>query len=273
MQLLKIFVHIYFRRRIFLRRFYLQCYTSIRMTDPIPTPAPENHIQFFMLSAHEMRTYLTATKWILSIIQKGDAGSVTTEQQGLLLKALDSNEHLLTLLNKVLTVLRTNQSIEEEPIVVFDLAEMIQDTVSLFSTEAQGKNISISFSVPGIVLFHGKKEKIGSVFHNLIENAIKYSSPFKTIEVILEKRDTEIHFTVKNSGPSIPASDQSHIFQEFYRASNTEKTVNGFGLGLYAVKQIVEAHNGSVQFSSINNETVFSVTLPFTSSQNSRSTV
>jgi len=102
----------------------------------------------------------------------------------------------------------------------------------------------------------------------LIENAVKYGEPNTTIVLTLTQTAQTATFSVTNNGITIPQSEHGHIFQKFYRAQNVTEETKGFGVGLYAVKQIVESAGGNISFESANNKTTFTVVLPRTHSQN-----
>jgi signal transduction histidine kinase len=216
-----------------------------------------------MASSHEMRTYITAIKWILSMMQKGDLGSLNTEQMEMISKAKDSNDRMLVIIEKILNTLRSNKIAEDEQKTNFNILGLIQETISLhqIGASAKGVNIVSSFNT-GEIIFNGKKSKIYSLLHNLIENAIKYSDPNSTVEIVCEKKSDEIVMSIKNTGKTIPMEEQSHIFERFFRGSNAEGGRHGFGIGLYTAKEAVASHGGTITFSSQNNQTIFTIKMP-----------
>ena len=87
------------------------------------------------------------------------------------------------------------------------------------------------------------------MFFNLIENALKYGeAERREIVVGAERRGAEfIEVTVTDNGPGIPAADQPHVFERFYRVrKDRSRAVGGTGLGLSIVKHVVLAHGGQV---------------------------
>jgi len=86
---------------------------------------------------------------------------------------------------------------------------------------------------------------------NLLENALKYSQPDTAVVVRMGRQEGSPFIEVIDQGLGIPASDQQRIFEKFYRAANArESNVHGTGIGLALVKGIMEAHGGSVSFTS-----------------------
>jgi two-component system sensor histidine kinase KdpD len=104
---------------------------------------------------------------------------------------------------------------------------------------------------------------IRSALAQLVDNAIKYSTPGSLIDVGVETRDTEALMTMRNRGLVIAPADRERIFERFYRAPEAQRGSAGTGLGLSIVKRIVEAHHGRVWVeSNVEHGTVFSLALP-----------
>ncbi len=98
---------------------------------------------------------------------------------------------------------------------------------------------------------------------NLIGNAVKYTPPGGEITVKAEVHGDQMILHVSDTGPGIPPSDQLHIFDKFYRASNVPKGVGGSGLGLAIVKSIVDNHQGRIWVELVLGQgTTFIVVLP-----------
>ncbi len=93
-----------------------------------------------------------------------------------------------------------------------------------------------------------------TVMNNLLSNAVKYGSKHPEIHVTLFL-DTLLRIEVEDNGPGISKEDQKHIFDKFYRGKESKsRVIRGLGLGLYYVKQIVEAHGGSVDLGSCSEK-------------------
>jgi two-component system phosphate regulon sensor histidine kinase PhoR len=100
--------------------------------------------------------------------------------------------------------------------------------------------------------------------HNLLDNAVKFSSEQSNVDVILEQHAEEYRLDIKDEGIGIPIEEQERIFEKFYRGVGTSHhAASGTGLGLAIVRQIVHAHGGTVQVeSSPDNGSKFRVVLP-----------
>ncbi|MGH7670691.1 MAG: sensor histidine kinase, partial [Gemmatimonadaceae bacterium] len=88
------------------------------------------------------------------------------------------------------------------------------------------------------------------VLVNLLENALKYSPPAEPIDVMVQRRDDRLEFTVADRGPGIPTAERDRVFTPFYRPPNTPPDVGGAGLGLAIARRLAEAQQGTVRVES-----------------------
>lgn len=105
---------------------------------------------------------------------------------------------------------------------------------------------------------------MNNIVINLLENAIKYSGEEPVIRVNAGIDDNGLSFSISDNGIGIPASEQSHIFEPFFRSKNDYvASLPGMGLGLSYVKMAVEAHRGTVDvLSKPNYGTTITVKIP-----------
>ncbi len=108
----------------------------------------------------------------------------------------------------------------------------------------------------------GDEQLLHHILINLLSNAVKYSPPESTVRLELLREGDEAVLRVCDEGIGIPLEDQAHLFEAFYRASNTQK-IKGTGLGLAIVKESVLVHGGTITCESVPGEgTIFTVRLP-----------
>ena len=100
---------------------------------------------------------------------------------------------------------------------------------------------------------------------NLVSNAIKYGEPASHIRVRCSREHEEVSIKVHNLGRPIAPEEIARLFDPYYRASNTENSTTGWGLGLAFVKRIAEKHGGSVRAESQPSGTQFEIRLPASS--------
>lgn len=105
-------------------------------------------------------------------------------------------------------------------------------------------------------------ELLYQVFENLLSNAVKYSKDGKQVDFKLTFEDSKLHAVISDKGIGIPKSEQSQLFDRFFRAKNVG-IVEGSGLGLSIVKKCLEVLDGDISFESeVDKGTVFRVTIP-----------
>ena len=127
-----------------------------------------------------------------------------------------------------------------------------------------GYKINLSISSESIPKLKIDQAAFTQVIMNLVDNAIKFSEKLKDIHIKLKKEEDVVHIAVQDCGIGIKKNDMKKIFERFYRGEN-EKIHNtkGSGLGLTLVKQIVEAHNGTIQVESeFGRGSVFTILFP-----------
>ena len=107
-------------------------------------------------------------------------------------------------------------------------------------------------------------DKIRQVVQNMIDNAIYYSKPATTIDIMLAKAGKNIVFSVKDTGIGVPESEKSGLFSKFFRASNArKKRPDGTGVGLFLARKVVLAHGGDIIFWSKETKgSIFGFRLP-----------
>lgn len=123
-------------------------------------------------------------------------------------------------------------------------------------------NIQIQFDTCEVGSQYIDEDLIRHIFQNLLTNAIKYSHPDSIVKARLDCQPDALIITVQDHGIGIPLENQKNLFKSFHRADNVG-TIQGTGLGLSIVKHAVEAHGGTIDFTSIEGEgTTFVVKLP-----------
>jgi signal transduction histidine kinase len=101
-----------------------------------------------------------------------------------------------------------------------------------------------------------------NVLNNLLSNAVKYSPEHSNVHFTLQYLPGEIRYTVADSGIGIPAEEQPHLFERFFRASNTEG-IGGTGLGLSIVKRYLDLMGGRIDVRSQPGQgTTFTISIP-----------
>lgn len=218
------------------------------------------------ISAHQLRTSLSAMKWILKMFLDGDFGVLTAEQNNFMKKAFESDDRMIRLVNEMLSINHAEDTLESMHMESTDIVKLLDEVVFDFTGESYKKGIELIFLKPDHQLNNAivDSEKIRVVFQNLIENAIKYSNKGGHVFINIADKDGGILVSVRDTGIGIDAADQASIFGKFFRAPNAKKQdVVGSGLGLYTTARIMERHKGRIWFESKPNEgTTFFVQIP-----------
>jgi two-component system phosphate regulon sensor histidine kinase PhoR len=116
----------------------------------------------------------------------------------------------------------------------------------------------------------GDDKALAQMATNIIDNAIKYTSPLGTVTVTIKAEKDCVEFSVQDDGLGIDLDDQQRIFERFYRVDKARsKSLGGTGLGLAIVKHIVQSHRGTLNLKSVINQgSTFTITLPLSDTKN-----
>jgi len=227
--------------------------------------------EFITIAAHQLRTPLSAIKWVIKMVLDGDAGSLNTDQAELLKKGYKSNERIITLVNDMLNVSRIEEGRFGYAMQKNDLTKVLDNILEALSGNISKKSIKLTVDKDSdFPLLNIDTKKMTLVFQNLIENAIKYSPDHGKINIKMRRDGKFVKIMVKDNGIGIPENDKEKLFSKFYRAENALRLqTEGSGLGLFIVKNIVKKHGGDINFESEEGVgTKFIITLPIEFSPN-----
>jgi len=225
----------------------------------------EEKKEFVSTVAHQLRTPLSAIKWTLDMLLQDDSSKLSNDQRSLLMKAYESNERIINLIQDMLGAEKAEARADNFAPVEISLADLVGNIIPDFQSGMENKNIKIEIqSEKNMPRVKVDPQKIRAVFQNLIENAMKYSKPGGVIKINMEKKNDKFKVSVADQGIGIPPKEQDNIFKKFFRAQNAISTdPGGSGLGLFIVKSIIERHGGTIEFKSQENiGTTFTFYLP-----------
>ncbi|MCE1254025.1 MAG: PAS domain-containing sensor histidine kinase [Anaerolineae bacterium] len=218
--------------------------------------------EFINRASHELRTPLTGAILMSELIDMGGDEAEIKEYWGHLKGELQRQRNLV---ERLLTVGRLETgSLKLNP-EAMDLQPVLIESQNAVYPQAKIAMVNIESNVsehlPQVI---GDRSGLEQVFTNLLNNAIKFSKEGGSVNVHCEIKDRGVSVFVQDSGVGIPAADQPHLFEGFFRAQNAiEKGIPGSGVGLYIVKSIVEELGGKVGVTSkLNEGTTFEVWLP-----------
>lgn len=201
-------------------------------------------------ASHELRTPLaTMRSEIESIIHGYEIQDGIRECIGSILEEAENLSHIVEGLFSLARLDAGEAKLHNE---TFDLAELTRSTLEQMQLLAHEKNILVTVSANTLTLISGDSYRIKQVIVNLIDNAIKYTLPSGMIDIAVSSTTKSAFFTIKDNGIGISSEELPHIFERFYRSSNTRmQNIHGAGLGLSIIAAICQAHGGSVSATSI----------------------
>ncbi len=209
---------------------------------------------------HEFKTPVS-TIWAASsgLLESGGLSSMQAELLTLVDEQSRKLNDLASRLLRTAKLDRADFQPKRKPVLLSVIVNsVIQDL------EPQQSRERIRVKLPGEeVVALGDPSLVGAAVTQLVDNALKYSTPDSAIHISFGGDDGEATITVHSTGVVIQQADRERIFERFFRAEHTEHGPTGTGLGLSIVKRIVEAHHGRVWVDS-NPErgTAFSIGLP-----------
>ncbi|MGD6842552.1 sensor histidine kinase [Bacillus infantis] len=173
----------------------------------------------------------------------------------------DESKRLSHLTKQLLVMTSLDQKAYPMKVSEVRADEQIKQAIRRYQWLIEEKEIEVSYNLEHCV-FKYDAELMANVWDNLMTNAIKYSSPGDSMWIGLEKRETNLVITFKDTGAGMSQQEMDQIFDRFYRVDSARKK-GGTGLGLSIVKQIIDLHNGNISVASkLGEGTVFTITLP-----------
>lgn len=144
-----------------------------------------------------------------------------------------------------------------------NLTLLLQQVIAKFENKADQKQIKIHMDRIDEVILEVNPTLLALIFSNLIDNAVKYSKADTTVSISLFQEDNKLHLLVEDEGIGIEREHLDKISDRFYRVdSSRNKKIEGFGLGLFIVKHILDLHDGAMQiFSEPDKGTTFHIVL------------
>ncbi|MFC1657778.1 sensor histidine kinase [Candidatus Omnitrophota bacterium] len=219
---------------------------------------------FVSAVSHELRTPLTSIKGYAAILLSKNLGEIPEPIKERLERINRHSDELVHMVNDLLDISR----LESGRIVMkkqsCNLKGLVEGIMELLSVQIKQKDIAFSAEIPAQLRVLVDKSQIERVFVNLIGNAVKFTPEKGKIALTARPTDNFVQVDISDSGIGIPKEAQETIFEEFYRVDNSiNEQVKGTGLGLSLVKNIIEAHQGSIWIKSETDAgSTFSFLLP-----------
>jgi signal transduction histidine kinase len=200
---------------------------------------------FLGMVSHDLKAPLVAIESYLQVILGGFAGEITVEQREMLSRSSHRIGELLNLISDLLDVSRIESGQIAKEFKLMSLPEVIEGSLEDIQALASEKGVRLQVECPEeLPVIRAAPHRLRQVMNNLLVNAIKFTPAGGLITLGVENKGDCLQIDVVDTGVGIPAADLPHVFDEFFRGRDVERT--GAGLGLSICKKIVEAHGGKI---------------------------
>jgi heavy metal sensor kinase len=211
--------------------------------------------RFVADASHELKTPLTILKGEVDVLRQQPR--TVEEYQDFLTSASEELERVSQIMQNLLLLARADSGrpIRMEKVrldeIVLGMVERLQSFAKQGQVQISVKMDQSISAAPDALLVNGDTDLLGSLFFNLVHNAIKYSAAGQTVEIKFETSDQQTRVSIRDFGTGIRPEELAHIFERFHRAENPKHgEVTGTGLGLAIARWIAEAHNAKISAES-----------------------
>ena len=222
----------------------------------------ERRRDFIANVSHELKTPMTTISGFADGILDG---TIPPENQERYLRTISEETKRLSRLVRHMLELSRIQSADAVELLSgeFDISETLRQTLLYFEEKITEKGLDVDAQLPeNSMAVLGDEDSIKQVVYNLLENAIKFSTPGTALGLSLWKQGTKAYISVRNRGDEIPEDDLPRVFERFHKSDHSRSLDrDGVGLGLHIVKSILNNHGEDISVVSRDGETEFQFTL------------
>jgi len=195
--------------------------------------------------AHEFRTPLTSLRMAIHLCVEGAVGPVTEQQLDLLTAARQDCERLQRIVDDLLDLARIRAGLLELSPVPLEVASLLEEALAGVRTLAEQAGVKLSARAePGSESLVADKERLELALQNLLSNAVRHSTAGGEVTLLAAPADGAIRFSVQDKGEGVAPEHQPRLFDRFFRVPGGKG--GSAGLGLSIVKDVAEAHGGTV---------------------------
>ncbi|WP_426475781.1 sensor histidine kinase [Chryseobacterium balustinum] len=206
---------------------------------------------------HEFKTPLSSILLASEALNKQEVVQENSKLKTYTSIIINQSYKLNNHIEKILNIAKNDASglsLKPQKIILQPFIEEIAETI-----KQKNENISIQINIENDISILADEFHFTNIVYNLLDNSIKYCETKPEILISSVKDSKGLYLKFKDNGMGIPAKNINHIFDKFYRVpSNNSDEINGFGLGLFYVKKIVQQHNWKI---SVENNTDKGITI------------
>ncbi len=164
---------------------------------------------------------------------------------------LEQTERMKVLINDLLSLARLDSYAAKQDFLPIDLSSTVKNAALSFESLAFEYGKQFTMEIQNSLTLNGNEGNIRQLVTILLDNAFKYSDEHGTVSISLSSHGDKKILLIRNTGNGIPAEDQKHIFERFYRSeASRNRKYGGYGLGLAIASSIVTAHKGQLAVKS-----------------------
>lgn len=212
--------------------------------------------------AHDLKTPLTSVVGYLTLLHD-DPGLDPERRAKFTGIALDKALRLEELLGEFFDITKMDLDSGAGEKVPIQLSMLLEQLADEFYPLFADKNLTCAPNIQPHLVVRGDPDKLARVFDNVLRNAVSYSIPGGTVDVLAKAVGSRAEITIQDEGLEIPEGELANIFEKFYRLDAARSTrTGGAGLGLAIAKEIVELHGGTIRCENNGKLTSFIISLP-----------
>ena len=220
--------------------------------------------EFIANVSHELKTPMTTISGMVDGILDGTIPE--EKQRHYMLLVSDETKRLSRLVRSMLDISRLQDQggIPDEKKTRFDLCECAGQVLITFEQKINAKRIQVDVQMPEHPVYaYANQDYIIQVIYNLVDNAVKFCPEEGLLGLRIRMGSEKLYLSVSNSGSTIPPEELPLVFDRFHKLDKSRsQNRDGWGLGLYIVKTIIDSHGENISVSSNSGVTEFTFTLP-----------
>ncbi|WP_395061504.1 sensor histidine kinase [Flavobacterium sp.] len=219
--------------------------------------------KFLANITHDLKTPISASLWFVGMLEKSE---ITSQQREIIELLKETNTHIKALVDDLLDLSKIEKGLIEIEQKSFDLVKAIQQIDKLIRHKSEQKKIDfkveIDENLPKKVI--GDKKRFIQIVINLLDNSVKFTKKGSVTLLVSLKNKNKLQIIVIDTGIGIQSNYKEEVFHSFKKLHNSKK-IEGLGLGLSIVSNLVALMQGKIDYTSTKNAgTIFEIELPLT---------